>query len=230
MNITFIQEKKVAQKDFSGVLFNHDTTSDKSKSVLKQIIVAYRNGQRQGTKAQKNRGSVTGSTKKPWKQKGTGRARAGDVKSPIWKGGGVTFAQRENRDYSQKVNKKTFKKGMCITFSLLAKQEDITVIEDSILNSLQPKTKDFLNLVAGSGKLGSLSLNIESDKVLFIHSGDMQNFELAVRNIPNVKTIHYNSTNPYTLLLANRKIIITESAMNELKMRYDEVDGGEINE
>lgn len=130
-----------------------------NEALVHQVVVAYMAGGRQGTKAQKTRSDVAGGGKKPWRQKGTGRARAGTIRSPIWRGGGVTFAARP-RDFSQKVNRKMYRGAMCSILSELIRQDRLVVVEAFTIDA--PKTK---GLVAKLAELDLASVLIVTESV-----------------------------------------------------------------
>ena len=235
MNITLINNNKAEEVAVSDIIFGMDYASDVSKGILHNVVVAYRNGQRQGTKSQLNRGSLTRSNKKPWKQKGTGRARAGDAKSPIWTGGGVTFAQRGVRDYSQKTNKKVFRKSLAIALSRLCAESKLVVVNDADLHFDEPKTKNVIPLLDSIG-VGSNDKLLGTRKILFIipdalsssKTDGYNNFKKSIRNMPNIKSIIQNSINPYSLLFGVEHVVITASALKQLEARYDinKTEGG----
>ena len=147
---------------------------DFNESLIHQVVVSYLAGARQGSAKQKNRSEVRGGGKKPYRQKGTGRARAGTIRSPLWRGGGVTFASRP-RDFSKKVNKKMYRAAIRSIFSELLRQDRLVAIEKPVLE--KPKTKEIAKLL----KEFSLS------KVLIITDELDINLYLSARNIPNVK-------------------------------------------
>ena len=227
MKITLINKKERPEEIFG---LQHMSTG--SKGILHQVIVAYQNGARQGTKAQLNRGSMTRTNKKPWKQKGTGRARAGDSKSPIWIGGGVTFAQRQVRDYSQKINKKVFQKSLKIALSRLVDNNKLYSIPDTDCEMEKPSTRTFLD-----GFIQAVSKTDFKDQVVNGHTkclfilpdsgSDNTSFVKSVMNIPHINTITQNSMNPYTLLLSTDKVFITETALKQLELRFGVNASGE---
>lgn len=177
-----------------------------NEGLVHQVLTAYRATGRQGSKAQKTRSEVSGGGIKPWRQKGTGRARAGTIRSPIWVGGGVTFAAKP-RDYSQKVNKKMYKAAMQVIISELLRQDRLKVVSEIGVN--QPKTKD---LVA---KLNEFDLQ---QHVLIIIVGEDKNLALAARNIPNVAICDPAKVNPLDLV-SFKKVLITKDAFKKLEER-----------
>ncbi len=174
-----------------------------NEALVHQVLVAYMNGGRAGTKAQKTRAEVRGGGRKPWKQKGTGRARVGTIRSPLWRGGGVTFAARP-RDFSQKINRKMYRGAMRSILSELVRQERLRCIEQFDLDA--PKTaqaKAFLNA------LGLQQALIITDEVT-------PNAHLATRNLQGVSVIDTTELNPQSLI-AHDHIVITRAAINKVE-------------
>ncbi|WP_027966110.1 50S ribosomal protein L4 [Halomonas halocynthiae] len=174
-----------------------------NEALVHQVVTAYLAGGRQGTRAQKTRSDVSGGGKKPWRQKGTGRARAGTIRSPIWRSGGVTFAARP-QDHSQKVNRKMYRAAMRSILSELVRQERLVVVDSFAVES--PKTKQ---LVA---KLGDLGL----EKVLIVTEEVDENLYLAARNIPNVDVVDVAAADPVSLV-AFDKVLATVSALRKFE-------------
>lgn len=174
-----------------------------NEALVHQVVVAYMSGARQGTRAQKTRAEVAGGGKKPWRQKGTGRARAGTATSPIWRKGGVTFAARP-QDHSQKVNKKMYRSAMRSILSELARQDRIIAVEEFTVDA--PKTK----LLAA--KLEEMNLS----KVLIITSELNTNLYLAARNLPHVEVIEANAVDPVSLI-AYENVLVTVSALRQFE-------------
>jgi len=174
-----------------------------NETLVHQVVTAYLAGGRQGTKAQKNRSAVSGGGAKPWRQKGTGRARAGTSRSPIWRAGGVTFAAQP-RDYSQKVNKKMFRAAMRCIFSELVRQERLVVVEEFAVES--PKTKQFV------AKLNELELN----NALLITEEVEQNLYLAARNVPHVDVRDASGVDPVSLVGFD-KVLVTVAALKKIE-------------
>lgn len=175
-----------------------------NEGLVHQVLTAYQAAGRQGTKAQKTRSEVSGGGAKPWRQKGTGRARAGTIRSPIWIGGGVTFAAKP-RDYSQKVNKKMYKAAMQVIISELLRQDRLKVVPEITVD--QPKTKDLI------AKLKEFDLQQD---VLIIIDGEDKNLELAARNIPNVLVCDLARINPLDLVSFN-SLLITNDTFKKLE-------------
>lgn len=176
---------------------------DYNENLVHQIVVAYQNAARQGTKGQKNRSAVSGGGAKPWKQKGTGRARAGTSRSPLWRTGGVTFAAT-NRDFSQKINKKMYRAGMRSILSELLRSDRLYVIDG--LKMDEPKTKSFkakLNEFAGAS-------------LLFIDDEIDGNAYLSSRNIIGVNMTDTVAIDPVSLI-GHDKVLITEEAVKRIE-------------
>ena len=174
-----------------------------NEPLIHQVLVSYMAGSRSGTKAQKSRSEVRGGGKKPWRQKGTGRARAGTIRSPIWRGGGVTFAAKP-RDFSKKINKKMFRGAMRSIFSELVRQERFVCVDEFDVS--ESKTK----LV--KEKLDKLGLK----EVLIITEGLSENLYLGVRNIPKVDVMDSNEIDPYSLI-GFEKVLITQAAVEKVE-------------
>jgi large subunit ribosomal protein L4 len=171
-----------------------------NEPLVHQIVVAYLAGARSGTRGQKSRAAVSGGGAKPWKQKGTGQARAGSIRSPIWRGGGKTFAAT-TQDFSQKVNKKMYRSGMRSIIAELHRQERLFVIDDLVLD--QPKTKI---LIAALGKL-----DLDPKGILIVTSEWNEHLGLAARNLIDVEVCDIASLNPVSLVGAQRVLFTAES-------------------
>ena len=182
-------------------------SKDFNESLVHQAVVSYMAGSRQGTSKQKTRSEVRGGGKKPYAQKGTGRARAGTIRSPLWRGGGVAFAATP-RDYSKKINKKMYKAAIRSIFSELLRQNRLVAIENPVLE--KPKTKAIYDFL----KQFSLS------KVLIITDELDVNFYLSTRNIPNVEAITVREINPVSLLKAH-KVAVTSEAFKKIEEWID---------
>ncbi|MDF2182683.1 50S ribosomal protein L4 [Neptuniibacter sp. CAU 1671] len=174
-----------------------------NETLVHQVVTAYLAGARQGTKAQKNRSAVSGGGAKPWRQKGTGRARAGTTRSPLWRTGGVTFAAAP-RDHAQKVNKKMYRAAMRCILSELVRQDRLVVVEDFALES--PKTKQFV------AKLNELELN----NALLITEDVEQNLYLASRNVPHVDVRDAAGLDPVSLV-GFEKVLVTVPALKKIE-------------
>ncbi len=176
-----------------------------NETLVHQLVVRYMAGGRAGTKAQKNRAAVSGGGAKPWRQKGTGRARSGTIRSPIWRSGGATFATQP-RSYAQKLNKKMYKVGVRSIFSELLRQDRL-VVSNEILPAT-PKTKDL------AAKLASL----DAKRVLIVADELSEELVLASRNIPYVEVSSVEGLSPVALVSAD-KVIATASAVKQIEAR-----------
>ena len=175
-----------------------------NEALVHQIVVAYQANARQGTRAQKDRQEVKHSTKKPWRQKGTGRARAGSTSSPLWRGGGRTFPNSPDENFSHKVNKKMYRAGLCSIFSKLAQDDRIVVIDS--LSVEAPKTK----LLAD--KLKAMGL----ESALIITDSMDDNLYLASRNLKNILIVEPRYADPLSLI-HYKKVLMTKPAMAKLE-------------
>ncbi|MSQ98939.1 MAG: 50S ribosomal protein L4 [Xanthomonadales bacterium] len=176
---------------------------DFSEALVHQVVTAYLAGARAGTKAQKTRAAVSGGGKKPFKQKGTGRARAGTIRSPIWRGGGKTFAAVP-RDHSQKVNRKMYRGAVQAILSELVRQDRLVIVESFEL--AQPKTSELVEKLAG--------LNFTAGLVISDEIGD--NVFLASRNLPDVYVMDVAAMDPVSLVGAER-VIMTVAAVEKVQ-------------
>jgi len=174
-----------------------------NETLVHQLVVRYLAGARAGTKAQKNRAAVRGGGAKPWRQKGTGRARAGTSRGPIWRSGGVTFAAQP-RSYAQKLNKKMYKAGVRSIYSELLRQDRLLVSNEILPGT--PKTKELVN---------SLS-EIDARRVLIVADELTDNLILASRNIPYVDVATVSSISPVELVSAD-KVIATVAAVKQIE-------------
>jgi large subunit ribosomal protein L4 len=174
-----------------------------NEELVHQVVTAYLAGGRQGTRAQKNRANVSGGGKKPWRQKGTGRARAGTIRSPIWRSGGVTFAAKP-QDHSHKVNRKMYRAALCSIMSELARQERLVIVESLSLE--EPKTKLLVK------QLGEYGL----DNVLIVSTEVNQNLYLAARNLHKVDVRDVDSVDPVSLI-GYEKVMVTVDAVKKLE-------------
>ena len=175
-----------------------------NKELITQLVNSFVSNSHQGTKAQKNRSDVRGGGKKPWRQKGTGRARAGTIRSPIWRGGGVTFAARSKSSEPKKINKKMYKSAMRSIFSSLAENNKIFLSKDISIEN--PKTKELLKLLE----------KIKFNSGLIIVNDLSSNLELAARNIPHIEVTDANFINPIKLL-NHDAVLIAESCLPKLE-------------
>jgi len=174
-----------------------------NETLIHQLVTRYMAGARQGTKAQKTRSDVSGGGAKPWRQKGTGQARSGSTRSPIWRTGGVTFAARP-RNYEQKLNKKMFRVGIKSILSELLRQDRIVIVPT--ITPTEPKTKELL------AKLKEIS----GKRIVIVVDGIEPNLFLAARNIPYVEVTEANNLSPVLLVSAD-KVIMTPEALKKIE-------------
>jgi large subunit ribosomal protein L4 len=175
-----------------------------NESLVHQVVTSYLANGRKGTRAQKDRGEVKHSTKKPWNQKGTGRARAGMTSSPLWRGGGRIFPNRPDENFSHKLNRKMFRAGLSSILSQLAREERLAVVDTFTLDS--PKTK----LLAQKLK------NMGLENVLIITDTVDENLMLSSRNLPDVNIVTVANADPVSLI-RHDKVIVTRSAVAKLE-------------
>ena len=178
-----------------------------NEDLVHQVVVAFQANARQGTRAQKDREQVKHSTKKPFKQKGTGRARAGMTSSPLWRGGGRIFPNMPDENFSQKINKKMYRAGMASILSQLAREGRLAVVDSLKVDS--PKTKP----LAAKFK----AMNLES--VLVIADEVDENLYLASRNLVNILVVEPRYADPVSLV-HYRKVLVTKAAMDKLKEMF----------
>jgi large subunit ribosomal protein L4 len=187
--------------DVSETVFGQDY----NETLIHQLVTKYLSTARAGTKAQKTRADVSGGGAKPFRQKGTGKARAGTTRSPVWRTGGVAFAARP-RSYDQKLNKKMYKVGIRSIFSELLRQDRIAVCND--INPTSPKTKEFLAKIKG----------IVAGRLLIVTDEINENLILAARNLPYVAVLTPSSVDPVSLVYAD-KVIATTTALKQIEER-----------
>jgi len=180
--------------------------NSKGEQAVHDVVVAYRAAQRSGTANTKTVGEVAGTNKKPWRQKGTGRARAGSFRSPLWPGGGVVFGPKP-RDYSKKVNKKTRDLALRKALSERLKAGDVIVVDD--LNIAAPKTKDMVAV------LKALKLD---GTTLIVQAGINKNLTLASRNVPDLSITTSDKLNTYDVLRPD-KLVFTKSSFEQVEAR-----------
>jgi large subunit ribosomal protein L4 len=178
-----------------------------NEDLVHQIVVAFQANARQGTRKQKDREEVKHSTKKPFRQKGTGRARAGMTSSPIWRGGGRAFPNTPEENFTQKINKKMYRAGMASIFSQLAREGRLAVVDSIKVDA--PKTK----LLAAKFKAMNL------DSVLVIAEEVDDNLYLASRNLPNVLVVEPRYADPLSLV-HYKKVLVTKGAIDKLKEMF----------
>jgi large subunit ribosomal protein L4 len=173
---------------------------DYNEALIHQVVTAYLANGRQGTRAQKDRGEVSHTTKKPFNQKGTGRARAGMSSSPLWRGGGRIFPNRPDENFTQKLNKKMYRAGVCSILSQLAREGRLVVVESFTLDA--PKTKLLAQKVKSMG----------FDNVLIVTDGVDENLLLSSRNLPNVNVCAASHADPVSLI-RHAHVLLTRPAM-----------------
>ena len=178
-----------------------------NESLVHQVVTAYMANARQGTRAQKDRGEVKHSTKKPWRQKGTGRARAGMTSSPLWRGGGRIFPNRPDENFSQKLNRKMFRAGLSSIYSQLAREERLVVVETFTLDA--PKTKLLAQKLKGMGLTN----------VLIITDSVDENLQLSSRNLPFVDIVSVANADPVSLI-RHDKVIMTRGAVTKIEEMF----------
>jgi large subunit ribosomal protein L4 len=202
MELKVINDKGEAQKsvDASESLFGREY----NEALVHQVVVAYHANGRQGTRQQKTRAEVRHSTKKPWRQKGTGRARAGMTSSPLWRGGGRIFPNKADENFTQKLNRKMYRAGMASILSQLVREERLSVVE--ALTVEQPKTK----LLAG--KLAAMGIA----EVLILTDKPDENLYLSARNLPNVMVLEARHADPVSLMRFE-KVLVTRAAVKTLE-------------
>ena len=174
-----------------------------NEPLVHQVVTAYMAAGRQGTKAQKTRSEVRGGGKKPWKQKGTGRARAGTIRSPLWRSGGVTFAAKP-RDFEQKVNRKMYRGAMRCILSELVRQDRLVVVDS--FDVAEPKTKALIAKLKDLGLQGALVVAAEVSENLY----------LAARNLPKVDVCDVQAADPVSLI-AHEKVVVTVDALKKIE-------------
>jgi len=196
------QGQSAATVAASDTLFGRDF----NESLVHQIVIAYQANARKGTRAQKGRSDVARSGKKPWRQKGTGRARAGTAASPLWRGGGRIFPNLPEENFSHKVNRKMYRAGMCSILSQLAREDRLKVVESFSIEA--PKTKLLVQ------KLKQMGL----DDTLVVTADIDQNLMLSARNLPSVMVVDVAHADPVSLIQF-RNVILTKQAM----VRFEEL-------
>ena len=178
-----------------------------NEALVHQLVTAYLANARSGNRAQKTRAEVKHSTKKPWRQKGTGRARSGMTSSPLWRKGGRAFPNKPDENFTQKVNRKMYRAGMATILSQLVRDERLFVIEN--LSAATPKTKDFADQVK----------NLGLEQVLFVTKQLDENVYLSSRNLPNVLVLEATQADPYSLL-RYKKVVLTKEAVEQLEEQW----------
>ena len=198
-----------AKGQVSGSLAASDAlfAREYNEALVHQLVTAFLANARSGNRAQLTRAEVKHSTKKPWRQKGTGRARAGMSSSPLWRGGGRTFPNKPDENFTQKVNRKMYRAGMATILSQLVRDERLFVIEE--LSVATPKTKVFAEQVK----------NLGMEQVLFVTGQLDENVYLSSRNLPNVLVLEAQQIDPYSLL-RYKKVVVTKEAVAQLEEQW----------
>ncbi|ULJ60384.1 50S ribosomal protein L4 [Wielerella bovis] len=198
-----------AQGQVSGSVAGSDAlfAREYNEALVHQLVTAYLANARSGNRAQKTRAEVKHSTKKPWRQKGTGRARSGMTSSPLWRKGGRAFPNKPDENFSQKINRKMYRAGMATILSQLVRDERLFVIDS--LSAATPKTKEFAEQVK----------NLGLEQVLFITKQLDENVYLSSRNLPNVLVLEATQTDPYSLL-RYKKVVLTKEAVAQLEEQW----------
>lgn len=197
LNVLNEQGKESSKLDVSDLLFDREF----NEALIHQLVVAYQANARSGNRQQKGRDNVAHTTHKPWRQKGTGRARSGMSSSPLWRGGGRAFPNSPDENFSQKVNKKMFRAGMASILSELLRQDRLLVVDSLSVDA--PKTKLF------SEKLKGLGLD---QSILVITDSLDENLYLSSRNLPNVLVLEAQETDPVSLVRF-AKVLVTKDAV-----------------
>ncbi|MCX7962353.1 MAG: 50S ribosomal protein L4 [Burkholderiales bacterium] len=198
--------KLINEQGSAGTLAVRDEVFGRpfNEALVHQIVVAYAANARRGTRKQKDRGDVRHSTRKPWRQKGTGRARAGMVSSPLWRGGGKIFPATPEENFAHKVNRKMYRAGICAILSQLAREDRLRVVEDFRVE--QPKTKLLAQKVKAMG----------FDELLVITDELDRNLALSARNLPNVEVLPVQRANPVALV-RYPNVLLTRGAVAKLE-------------
>lgn len=206
MELDFLNEsgQSTSKVEASDSIFGREY----NEALVHQLVVAFQANARQGTRAQKDREQVRHSTKKPWRQKGTGRARAGMTSSPLWRGGGRIFPNSPDENFAQKLNKKMYRAGMSAILSQLARDGRLVVIDPIEIEA--PKTKLLLTKLTAMG--------VES--ALVISESVTDNLFLASRNLPNVLVVEPRYADPLSLIFY-KKVLVTKGAVEQLKEMFE---------
>ena len=195
------QDGKSSTHTASDALFGRDY----NEALIHQVVTAYQANGRQGTRAQKSRGQINKSHKKPWRQKGTGRARAGQANSPLWRGGGRIFPNKPDENFEQKINRKMYRAGIASILSQLVREERLSVIESIAVDS--PKTRQFAKKMKGLGLDGT---------VLVVTDRLDENVFLASRNLPDVLVLEAREVDPVSLVRF-RHVLLTKAAVGQFE-------------
>lgn len=200
LNVINEQGKPTAKLAASDAAFGREY----NEALVHQVVTAYLANARLATRAQKDRGTVKHSTKKPWRQKGTGRARAGMTSSPLWRGGGRTFPNSPDENYSHKLNRKMYRAGMLSILSQLAREDRLVVVDTFTIDA--PKTKLLAQKLQGMGM----------DDVLIITDNLDENLQLSSRNLPHVMIVDVGHADPVSLIRYG-KVLMTKGAVSKIE-------------
>lgn len=202
MELKLINEKgePSAIINASDALFGRDF----NEALVHQVIVAYQANARSGNRAQKDRGEVKHSTKKPWRQKGTGRARAGMSSSPLWRGGGRIFPNRPDENFSQKINRKMYRAGVSSILSQLVREDRLAVIDDFTVSA--PKTTQLAQKIK----------RMRMESVLLITDSLDENLYLSSRNLPNILVLEVSEADPVSLIRF-KNVLLTKGAVSKIE-------------
>jgi len=200
LNIINEQGKPTAKLTASDTAFGREY----NEALVHQVVTAYLANARLGTRAQKDRGTVSHTTAKPWRQKGTGRARAGMSSSPLWRGGGRIFPNTPDENFSHKLNRKVYRAGMMAILSQLAREERLAVVDTFTIDA--PKTKLLASKLKGMGM----------DDVLIITDSLDDNLRLSSRNLPNVRVVDVNHADPVSLI-RHGQVLMTKGAVGKIE-------------
>jgi len=200
LNVINEQGKPTAKLAASDAAFGREY----NEALVHQVVTAYLANARLANRAQKDRGEVKHSTKKPWRQKGTGRARAGMTSSPLWRGGGRIFPNSPDENYSHKLNRNMYRAGMLAILSQLAREERLAVVENFTVDA--PKTKLLAQKLQGMGM----------DSVLIITDSLDENLRLSSRNLPNVMVVEVGHADPVSLI-RHGKVLMTKGAVGKIE-------------
>jgi len=203
MELNLIDDKgqKAATVAASDTLFGHDY----NEALIHQLVTAYQANARRGTRAQKGRSDINKSHRKPWNQKGTGRARAGQANSPLWRGGGKIFPSSPDENFSQKVNRKMYRAGIASILSQLVRENRLSVIDALALDT--PKTKLFAQKIRGYGLAGT---------VLVVTEKLDENVFLSSRNLPDVLVLETREVDPVSLVRF-KNVLVTKAAVQQFE-------------
>jgi large subunit ribosomal protein L4 len=200
LNVINDQGKPTAKLAASDAAFGREY----NEALVHQVVTAYMANARLATRAQKDRGTVKHSTKKPWRQKGTGRARAGMTSSPLWRGGGRTFPNSPDENYSHKLNRKMYRAGLMSILSQLAREDRLSVVDSFTIDA--PKTKLLASKLKGMGM----------NDVLIITDSMDENLRLSSRNLPNVMVVDVSHADPVSLI-RHSNVLITKGAVGKIE-------------